>query len=127
MEDVLRAAREAEGKEDQYISQLTEILSGSPTQQEIDTVIRQLRQTVSAQIQRDQNFGDGVMDAQQREVLGLPAAQNQNPSVIGGFNWRSSKTSKRKKSVRRTIKRSNTRRKIKTKTKTRRTKSKRSN
>lgn len=124
MEDVLRAATAAEAREDQYIDNLTQILRDSPTQQEIDTVIQQLRETVGAQIQRDQNFGDGVMDAQQREVLGLPPAQNP---AVGGFNWRSSKTSKRKKSVRRTIKRSNTRRKIKTKTKTRRTKSKRSN
>ena len=139
MEDVLRAAREAEGKEDEYISQLTEILSGSPTQQEIDTVIRQLRDTVSAQVERDPNFGDGVMDAQQRQVLGLRPVdggvdgQGNSPppanQLQGGFNWRSSKskTVKRKKSVRRTIKRSNSRRKIKTKTKTRRTKSKRSN
>lgn len=139
LEDVVRAAREAGDREDRYIADLTQILRGSPTQQEIDTVIKQLRDTVGAQIQRDPNFGDGVMDAQQRQVLGLPPVdggvdgQGNSPAPVnqlqGGFNWRSSKskTVKRKKSVRRTIKRSNSRRKIKTKTKTRRTKSKRSN
>ena len=133
MEDILRAAREAEGKEDEYIANLTQILRDSPTQQEIDSVIQQLRETVGAQIQRDPNFGDGVMDAQQRQVLGLRPVDGQGNSpppanqLQGGFNWRSSKskTVKRKKSVRRTIKRSNSRRK--TKTKSRRTKSKRSN
>ena len=129
LEDVVRAAREAGDREDRYIADLTQILRGSPTQQEIDTVIKQLRDTVGAQIQRDPNFGDGVMDAEQREVLGLRASDGQNADnvSVGGFNWRSSRSSKRKKSPRRTIKRSNSKRKPKSKTRTRRSKSKRSN
>ena len=108
MEDVLRAANDAGLRENSYINELTEILRGSPTQQEINDVIQQLRTTVNEQIQRDANFGDGVMDAQQREVLGL----TQNPA--GGFNWRS-QSNKPKKSSR------ITRRRSKSKIKSRRT------
>lgn len=118
LEDVVTAANAVGDRENRYITQLTDILSGSPNKDEIDAVINQLRTTVDAQIERDSTIGTGIMDREQRKVLELP--------LNGGFNWRS-KSSKRKKSSRRTIKRSNSRRKTKSKTRTRRSKSKSSN
>jgi hypothetical protein len=125
LEDVVTAANAAEGRETEYIRQLTEILAASPNQEEINDVIQELRTTVGAQIERDPTFGQGLRD-DQKDVLGLTSGGGGR--LKGGFNWRS-KSSKRKKGVKGTIKSSNTRRKLKTKTKsrTRRSKSKSSN
>lgn len=125
LEDVVTAANAVGDRENRYITQLTDILSGSPNKDEIDAVINQLRTTVDAQIERDSTIGTGIMDREQRKVLELPPVEGEGP-LNGGFNWRS-KSSKRKKSSRRTIKRSNSRRKTKSKTRTRRSKSKSSN
>lgn len=125
LKDVVTAATAAEGRATEYIRQLTEILAASPNQEEIESVIGQLKTTVSTQIQNDATFGQ-VLSDDQKDVLGLTSGGGGR--LKGGFNWRS-KSSKRKKGVKGTIKSSNTRRKLKTKTKsrTRRSKSKSSN
>ena len=126
---LLDSANEADaafGRNNQFKSQLRDLLNQAPSSQESQAVIEELKSIVNSQRMIDStNLAIPNNDDNRniRTTLDIPAPA----PAVGGFNWRSSKSksAKRKKSVRRTIKRSNSKRKIKTKT--RRTKSKRSN
>ena len=128
---LLDSANEADsafGRNNQFKSQLRDLLNQAPSSQESEAVIEELKSIVNNQRMIDTTNlaipDEGEENGNIRATLNFPRPP---APAVGGFNWRSSKSksAKRKKSVRRTIKRSNSKRKIKTKT--RRTKSKRSN
>ena len=125
---LLNSANDAETHHGQFKTQLRDLLNQAPSSQDSQNVINQLKNIVNSQHMIDNTNlaipDDSEENTNIRATLDFPRTR----PTQGGFNWRS-KSSKRKKSSRRTIKSSNTRRKLKTKTKsrTRRSKSKSSN
>lgn len=123
------SASDAFTRNEQFKAQLRDLLNQAPSSQESQVVINQLKDIVRSERMIDNTNlaipDNSVQNKNIRTTLDFPPPPRQSQ---GGFNWRS-KSSKRKKGVKGTIKSSNTRRKLKTKTKsrTRRSKSKSSN
>jgi len=113
----------------QFKTELRDLLNQAPSSQESQAVIDQLKNIVNSQRMIDNtNLAIPADNEENRNIRTTLAFPPPPRPPQGGFNWRS-KSSKRKKGVKGTIKSSNTRRKLKTKTKsrTRRSKSKSSN
>lgn len=119
MQEIVAAARKAEGRESEYIQELNSILSNSPTQQEVETVINQLRQTVGEQRNINPEFGDSLLP-EQKTLLNIndPPVVGQGNSGApanermfqGGYDWRSNSKKKTLKSKSKTKRKTKSRR-----------------
>ena len=106
MQPLLEAARQAETRENTYLTEMKRVLEGSPNKQEIVDVIQNLRTTVNAVSEQDANITEGL-SPDQKQVLGIsesqpppppPGALTSDQMMQGGYDWRTDSKKKTPKS-----------------------------